>query len=199
MITHNDPVYTNEHVLLGKVQEYMHPYSFSLFNPWLIFCGMVAVCALLLPGLSGSYLLHFLGVYPFVLEALLDCIQGVKQFYFPLESIILLGNLSIGIGVGGFAFAHFLNWLLKNYFNMTIALLSGFLIGTWQSVWPFWSYEYILFPLKLEKGPQLIPQSPFLPDLNTALFWQALCCTILSSSIILVIHRLTNKKSRIYT
>ena len=169
-------VYDENAKPVGNVSQFAVDFQSSFFNLWLIFCGAVAVCALLLPGISGSYLLTLLGVYPLVIGSLADWISHLKKGGFDVQSFGVLLNLGIGIVVGAVLFSRLLSLLLKSYPGLSLATLSGFMIGALHSVWPFWSYEYALLPLKLEKGLQIIPVKPILPSLLSyeaifSLFW----------------------------
>ncbi|MFI0435808.1 MAG: DUF368 domain-containing protein [Parachlamydiaceae bacterium] len=179
LLQNTTPVYDQQRVLIGLAGDLVIPYRFSLFNGWLVMCGSLAVCALLLPGISGSYILTLLGVYPTVIEALVDLLNGFAEGVFNLEAFAVLWSLSLGILFGALAFAKALSWLLRHYPNQSLALLSGFMIGAIRSVWPFWSYEYVVMPLKLYKGPQIVALHPFLPSFNSPLFWHALFCAII--------------------
>ncbi len=172
------PVFNAQHVFLGQVQDVIVPHQASFFNGWLVLCGALAVAALLLPGISGSYVLTLLGVYPLVIEALVDFLHDIKHVSFNYEAFAVLWSLAIGIGLGAFAFARVLSWILRVYPNQSLALLSGFMIGALRSVWPFWTFEYALMPLKLTKGPQLVALEPFMPAWNDPLLWQAGLCTL---------------------
>lgn len=93
---------------------------------WFLFLsGALAICAMILPGISGAFILLLLGKYEFILNALST---------FQLDIIIVV---AIGAIVGLLSFSNLLSWLLKNYHNMTIALLSGFMIGSLNKVWPW--------------------------------------------------------------
>ncbi len=93
---------------------------------WFLFLsGALAICAMILPGISGAFILLLLGKYEFVLNALSS---------FKLDVIAVVG---CGAVVGLLSFSNLLSWLLKKYHNMTIALLSGFMIGSLNKVWPW--------------------------------------------------------------
>ena len=93
---------------------------------WFLFLsGALAICAMILPGISGAFILLLLGKYEFVLNALSS---------FKLDVIAIVG---LGAAVGLLSFSNLLSWLLKKYHNMTIALLSGFMIGSLNKVWPW--------------------------------------------------------------
>ncbi|GAA4433826.1 DUF368 domain-containing protein [Pontibacter saemangeumensis] len=93
---------------------------------WFIFLsGAIAICAMILPGISGSFLLVLLAKYEFILGA-------VKELRISIVAVFGLGCL-----VGILAFSHVLNWALKNYHNATVALLTGFMVGSLNKVWPW--------------------------------------------------------------
>mgnify|MGYP002713115740 CR=1 FL=1 len=89
----------------------------------LFFSGMVAICAMILPGISGSFILLILGQYAVVLGA-------VKSF-----DIISIGAVGLGAVIGIIAFSRILSWLLKHYENLTIAALVGFMLGSLRLIW----------------------------------------------------------------
>lgn len=93
---------------------------------WFLFLsGALAICAMILPGISGAFILLLLGKYEFVLSAL-------SNFKFDVIAVV-----GVGAAVGLLSFSNLLSWLLKKYHNMTIALLSGFMIGSLNKVWPW--------------------------------------------------------------
>lgn len=179
---------------LGNVSQFVVGFQSAFFNIWLIFCGAIAICALLLPGISGSYLLTLLGGYPLIISSLADWIFQLKKGIFDVESFGVLFNLAIGVVIGALLFARLLSWFLKNYPDLSLATLSGFMIGALPSVWPFWSYEYAILPLKLEKGLQIIPTKPILPSLLTIEAVFAFICLIAGFSIFFAIEILAKRK-----
>lgn len=155
----------------------------STIDLWLVFCGSIAVCALLLPGISGSYLLTILGCYSKVIEALADFIVSAKKMIFDFEAFSVLFSLSIGILLGAMIFSRVVLFLLKNYRSLTISLMTGFMIGALPAVWPFWSYISFINPLRPEKGLRLQPDFPVLPQISSSL---SLCFLLLIAGFLLV-------------
>ncbi|MDQ2179844.1 DUF368 domain-containing protein [Marinifilum sp. D714] len=93
---------------------------------WFLFLsGALAICAMILPGISGAFILVLLGSYNHILSAL-------SSF-----KVDVIATVAAGAGVGILSFSHLLSWLLKKYHNMTIGLLSGFMIGSLNKVWPW--------------------------------------------------------------
>lgn len=93
---------------------------------WYIFLsGAVAICAMILPGISGSFILLLMGTYSAVLGAISD------------YNFALLGVFSAGCVVGLLSFSRFLSWTLQNYYYITVAMLAGFLLGSLNKIWPW--------------------------------------------------------------
>ncbi len=107
---------------------------------WFIFfSGAIAICAMLLPGISGSFLLVLMGKYAFILgaiTALISNLQEINADGIATNGLILL-VFALGCGVGLLSFSRAISWALKKYWNITIALLSGFMIGSLNKVWPW--------------------------------------------------------------
>ena len=102
---------------------------------WFIFLsGAIAICAMILPGISGSFILLILGKYEFMLSTLTKILSGDGVLLdFAVLVIFVLGAL-----VGILAFSRFLHWLLAHYHRSTLLVLAGFIIGSLVKVWP-WS------------------------------------------------------------
>ncbi|WP_202923344.1 DUF368 domain-containing protein [Pontibacter pudoricolor] len=93
---------------------------------WFIFLsGAIAICAMILPGISGSFILVLMAKYEFILNAVKDL---------KIATILTFG---LGCLVGILSFSHVLNWMLKNYHNLTVSLLTGFMLGSLNKVWPW--------------------------------------------------------------
>ena len=105
--------------------------------------GALAVSAMILPGISGSFLMLALGVYFRLLTAINTLIEGVpellKGVFDPsmLESLLIIGVTAIGCLFGLLAFTRLLNYLLERYRNLTIAFLIGLMVGSLYGLWPF--------------------------------------------------------------
>lgn len=102
-------------------------------NPAFVFLsGMIAICAMILPGISGSYLLLIMRKYDYLLSE----ISKIGQVD-TAEGLINLAPFVLGAIVGLAVFSRFLSWLLSKYHPQTITLLIGFLIGSLVVIWPF--------------------------------------------------------------
>ena len=99
---------------------------------YLIFCGSVAISALILPGISGSFILLILGMYTVVIPSLKELIKD------PIHGpwLIIL-PFAIGCAIGLFSVARLLTWTFKRYHDQTLALLTGFILGSMHKLWPW--------------------------------------------------------------
>ncbi len=95
-------------------------------NSWFLFiAGAIAICAMILPGISGSFILIILGAYKTLSDALHD---------FDIKRIVIF---TVGALVGLLSFSRVLKWLFKHHHNITLALLTGFIFGSLNKVWPW--------------------------------------------------------------
>ena len=129
--------------------------------PWFIFVsGCIAICAMILPGISGAYILVLLGKYHYILEALNN-----KDFF-------TLFIISAGALVGLISFAQILGWLLKRYHDLTMAILIGLMCGSLRKIWP-WKETLTTF---IDSHGKEIPslQSNIIPSSFTSEIFYAL-------------------------
>jgi putative membrane protein len=100
--------------------------------------GSIAICAMILPGISGSYLLLIMRKYDYLLSQI-GKLGGVET----VDGLIGLLPFILGAVVGLALFSRFLSWLLSKYHPQTIAVLIGFLIGSLYVIWPYQHREYV--------------------------------------------------------
>jgi len=106
-------------------------------NPYFLFiAGAIAICAMILPGISGSFILVILGAYKTLSDAVHDV--DVKRLL-----LFILGAL-----IGLLSFSRILKWLYKHYENTTLAVLTGFIVGSLNKVWP-WKETISVFSKEL--------------------------------------------------
>lgn len=93
---------------------------------WFLFlAGAVAICAMILPGISGAFLLLILGKYDYVLSAVNA--RDVQTLFW----------VALGAGIGIVTFAQFLGWLFRRFHDPTVAVLTGLMVGSLRKVWPW--------------------------------------------------------------
>ena len=102
---------------------------------WFIFLsGALAICAMILPGISGSFILLILGKYQYIMGVITNVVSGVDMG----RNLLILGVFMVGAVVGILGFSKFLHWLLARWHRTTLIVLAGFIIGSLVKVWP-WS------------------------------------------------------------
>ncbi|MCP9200935.1 DUF368 domain-containing protein [Gramella sp. GC03-9] len=101
------------------------PLSANSSYLFLFFAGSIAVCAMILPGISGAFILVLLGAYKPVTEAAHD---------FDLKTLAVVG---LGAIFGLLSFSRILKWLFEHYANITLAVLTGFIAGSLNKIWPW--------------------------------------------------------------
>lgn len=102
-------------------------------NGYVFLCGVVAICAMILPGISGAFILLILGKYEFITGLLRDVLRGNITG----ATLLTLGVFCIGCMVGLLSFSKLLRWLLGRYESLTLAFLCGLMIGSLRRIWPF--------------------------------------------------------------
>lgn len=128
----------------------------SILNPatenssyfYLFLCGIVAICSMILPGLSGSFVLILMGNYQLVM------IQAVNEM-----DLTILVPVGVGAVFGLIAFSHLLSWVFKKYRDQTISLLTGFILGSLSVLWPWQKLIYLkdaAGELIMKKGEPII-------------------------------------------
>jgi putative membrane protein len=165
-------------------------------NAWwfLILSGAIASSALILPGVSGAFLLVLLGKYQYVLGSVNDALDGDLQAAVPL---IFVG---IGAALGLVTVSQFLSWLFKRYHDLTVALLIGLMVGSLRKIWP-WKLDLAWlqdaagqFVLNSDGHKIVVDQANVLPNFsNSAALTQfgiAVVLALIGIGAILLIDRL---------
>ena len=108
---------------------------------WFIFLsGAIAICAMILPGISGSFILLILGKYKYIMT----CISNLKDGIDVADNLIIMGIFWSGAIVGILGFSKFLRWLLGKWHKETLIVLAGFIIGSLVKIWPWTNIEAII-------------------------------------------------------
>jgi putative membrane protein len=120
---------------------------------WFIFiAGAIAISALILPGISGSFMLLLMGMYTFIIPTVKDALKTLNP-----ESLVVLGVFGLGCLLGLATFSRVLSWTFKHYKNPTLALLTGFIVGSLNKIWP---WRNVLSYRENSKGEQV----PFIEE-----------------------------------
>ncbi|WP_350287490.1 DUF368 domain-containing protein [uncultured Croceitalea sp.] len=149
--------------------------------PYLFLSGALAVCAMILPGISGAFILVLLGSYKTILE-------GVHE-----RNFVMIITVAFGAVFGLLSFARLLKWMFKKYRNVTLALLTGFILGSLNKIWPWKEVlETKIFDDKIipVKEMNILPQAY---DGDPQLMF-AILLAILGFSLIFILERMASKK-----
>lgn len=145
----------------------------------LFLSGAIAICAMILPGISGSFILLILGQYATILNAVSSL------------DLRVLVPAAIGMAVGLLSFARLLSWLLKHYHQVTVTLLVGFMVGSLRRIWPF---KEALEYMQNRHGEWVpVQEVNILPEWGSSLAWIALGLAVLG---FLLISLLDHQQSR---
>jgi putative membrane protein len=155
---------------------------------FILLSGAIAICAMILPGISGAFILLLLGKYQFILQAVATLQVGVLLLF------------AVGAIAGLTSFSHLLGWLLAHYRNATVALLTGFMLGSLNKVWPwkevievYADSHGVTHPL-VEQN--VLPQTFAINSGNDAALGAAVVCCAAGFLLILGIEWLGHKMSK---
>ncbi|MEM7381420.1 MAG: DUF368 domain-containing protein [Bacteroidota bacterium] len=149
--------------------------------PFLFLSGALAVCAMILPGISGAFILVLLGSYKTILDAVHE------------RDLTVVVTVGLGAVFGLLSFARLLKWMFKNYRNPTLALLTGFILGSLNKIWP---WKKVLETKTF--GDKVIPVSeasisPMAFDGDPQLLY-AILLAALGFSLIFILEKTASKK-----
>jgi putative membrane protein len=153
---------------------------------FIFIAGAIAICAMILPGISGSFILLLLGMYAFILEA----VKGLD--------IVVVAVFIAGCATGLLSFVHLLSRLLKRYHSITLALLTGFLLGSLNALWP---WKQVLVFYESRKGLKPLLQENVLPSQFQTINSQdpqlllAIAALFIGLAVVLVLERVSSDSS----
>lgn len=149
--------------------------------PFLFFSGALAICAMILPGISGAFILVLLGSYKVILDAVHE-----KDFK-------IVATVGLGAIFGILSFAKLLKWMFSHYKDLTLAVLTGFILGSLNKIWP---WKKVL-ETKIFDDKVIIIQdqsiSPFAFDGDNQLLF-AIMLALVGFSLIFILEKLASKK-----
>ena len=176
---------------IGAVIAYLittiHPSATSDTNLFIFFAGALAICAMILPGISGAFILVIIGAYAPVLEAI-----NSRN----LKTILIFGA---GAVVGLLSFSKLLKWLFEKHHRLTLAVITGFMIGSLNKIWPWkiaLTFRTNSKGVKVPLNEESI--SPFNFDGDPQLL-QAVGLMVFGILIILILEKISIKKNTIET
>jgi putative membrane protein len=131
-------------------------------------CGAVAICAMILPGISGAHILLLLGKY----EEITGIIKKLPRLDVSMDELIALAVFAAGCLVGLILFSKFLRWLLGRWHAQTMSVLCGFMIGSLYRIWPFQQ--------DMSPGQLVVKHKHFQPMLPEAISGEVVACGVIA-------------------
>lgn len=152
-------------------------------NPlMLFFSGAIAICAMILPGISGSYILLVLGQYSLILEAVLQ------------RDLLSLGIFVAGCAFGISLFARLLSWLFANYKDIALAVLTGIMLGSLRKIWP-WK-EVLQTTIDRHGEVITLVDQNILPNFSSQSSYIVILLAIIGFGLMIIINNLQSRKVR---
>ena len=142
---------------------------------FIFLCGAIAICAMILPGISGSFILVLLGKYFYVMEA-------VKTL-----DLVVLGVFAFGAALGITSFSRVLSYALKNFRNITLSVLSGFMLGSLNKVWPWKEVQKLV-----SDGHEVMIEHNIAPNTEVA---EAVVLMLIGFILVYVLEKISAKKA----
>lgn len=149
--------------------------------PYLFLSGALAVCAMILPGISGAFILVLLGSYKTILDAVHE------------RDIKIILTVGVGAIFGLLSFARLLKWMFNHYKNITLALLTGFILGSLNKIWP---WKKVLETKTFGEKTVDVDVMNVLPGAfeGDSKLMLAMVLAILGFSLIFILERVASKK-----
>jgi putative membrane protein len=145
--------------------------------PFIFLCGAIAICAMILPGISGSFILVLLGKYQYILDA-------VGRF-----DLVVLSVFAAGTAVGITLFVRLLNWMLTHHHDLAMAALTGLMIGSLRKIWP-WKAIRHMAPGNLSEPHVFVN---ILPDHVSTELFVAVGLAIAGGMLVLLLQRIADR------
>lgn len=156
-------------------------------NPiYLLGCGVASMCSMIIPGISGSFILLLMGNYQLIM---LDAINNLRQMNLA-ESLPILIPVGIGAVLGLVALSHVLSWLFKRYHDTAVSLITGFVAGSLVIIWP---WKSIAESVTVNGKVKVIAWQRELPDFSLGNTWAAMAILAGGIAIIVLMEKLSKK------
>lgn len=154
---------------------------------FIMFSGFIAICAMILPGISGAFLLLIMGKYEFITGALKDPFGQASSGD---SSLLVIFVFLIGAFFGITLFSRFLKWLLSKYHNATLAFLTGLMGGSMRRIWP-WKGETIVKVIRDKE--HVISESNILPTQIDTPFFLVICLMVVGFVVVYYLEKVSKK------
>lgn len=155
---------------------------------FVLLSGALAICAMILPGISGSFILLILGKYAFILEAI------------NTRDLAVIAVFGVGCIIGLLSFVRLVSWLLHRFHDIAVALLAGFMLGSLNKIWPWKAVLSTRINSKGEEVPlvteNVLPAEYLSATGTEPLVVQAIIFMFLGIGIVVLLEQFANRKNK---
>jgi len=173
--------------VLGAVGAYYLVALIPVTTPesaWFVFLsGAIAICAMILPGISGSFILLVLDKYHFITGAIRNPLEP--------ENLLILSIFAAGCVVGILSFSRLLNFMMHRYHNITMSLLTGFIFGSLRKIWP---WKEVLETVNIGGKLHVLRDRNILPPSYGGEFWFTCLLVVLGLLCVVVLHYVAGRR-----
>jgi putative membrane protein len=155
---------------------------------YLVVCGVASMCSMIIPGISGSFILILMGNYQLIV---IDAVNNLRQMNFA-DSLPILIPVGIGAVLGLVTLSHVLSWLFKRYHDTAVSLITGFVAGSLLIIWP---WKTVLKSIIFKGKEKPISWQREFPDIMISDTWIAFAWLALGIALIVLMEKLSSKNS----
>nr|XP_061799111.1 polyprenyl-phosphate transporter-like [Nerophis lumbriciformis] len=177
---------------LALSMAFLKPANENTAIVYLLLCGVVAMCSMIIPGLSGSFVLLLMGNYSLIM---IDSVNALSAFDLG-KALPVLIPVGIGAVIGLLALSHFLSWLFKNHHDNATATIAGFVAGSLVIIWPWKDKIVETFYRNDEAKEKIIGYENWhLPNFSQSSTWLEVACVIAGAALIIMVEKLAKKEN----
>ena len=161
----------------------MKPASENDSIPYLLICGVIAMASMIIPGLSGSFVLLLLGNYKLIM---IDSVSGLRSA--DPEAFAILIPVGLGALIGLVTLSRLLSWIFKRYHDLAVALLTGFVAGSLLVIWPWKNQIIETFVAGEETKEKVVGYDWFWPSLSGET-WIAIALMVIGAAMVWLMEK----------
>lgn len=166
---------------------FLEPASENKNIAYLMVCGVAAMCSMIIPGISGSFVLLLMGNYQLIVLGAVNDLRALKFS----GALPIIMPVALGAMLGLIVLSHLLSWLFKKYHDTAVSLITGFVAGSLVIIWP---WKKIAESVVVDDKVKVIAWDRHFPDFSLSVTWIACAWLIGGIALITVTERLAVKK-----
>ncbi|NWK55450.1 DUF368 domain-containing protein [Verrucomicrobiaceae bacterium N1E253] len=166
---------------------FMSPAGENTNLVYLLVCGVASMCSMIIPGISGSFILLLMGNYQLIM---IKAVNDLRQLNFA-ESLPILIPVGLGALLGLVVLSHILSWLFKRYHDTAVSLITGFVAGSLVIIWP---WKSVAESVTVNGKVKIIAWHRELPDFAQGSTWGALGILMVGVGAIVLMEKLSGSR-----